>query len=789
MRNRTPRFAHDAHVVALGELIARFLVLYQRTQWRTVARAAAIDALQVADTSRTEVSDTTALDGDGISGTELVEPDCNEETRPSQLYGTPVEDPPVTDSFDAKVEENGDDIAAEPDVAIDSHTPVADQTFGDKETATPELLYDDDSDDEVENELLQAPGTPMAQGLPDIPPAIEDTSGEFENLYEKSLQSIGIIYLEDLCDGLKTPVSVTPTAIEDGTEDHLGEAMAYFLQLTAEQSLIDEAQDPSTSEVMETVGLEKTPNVDEEDSPSLPQDIWSDANSPLAKDAEPIALVEDDTEISGTIMPDVETVNMERSPSDEEEGAPLGEDGPVKEKTLPDILVYDEAGLQQEGHEEEAHQEEYSPFASFITGEEPQAHHAMTMGFMDDNIPEEAIEGDSYLGTGPVMGISSGEPRTAYCRIPLLVRSVQLGEIDRRRPGVPSGAQNTSVRIPGTPKAWVPEVVGFNVETCDYLEEIFAAIDCYWFDQPNGNQYWQQRKFVISWLRRAIRGYSYEGFKEALADGLAENQRARFKRTVMALQPLHQHPVLACATAALYGELAVALGNRFGEFAEEVILILLALRGSPFAVLAEEAQATVTKILKNVKAFDPQAFIPYLLDKDLTRLCTSNSVEGRRHVLAHLRTILVWHRESARIRLTSNIKLIQEVEDAIMAGLRDEDKALQSIAVDCYWAFTTTWPVRGKLLRVWLNPRIGAMLDERKELSCALDAREESSKVVPQLVVQMPAGEEFKPLETTELWEGVIPFPSRRGTGTRRRTNSNFLGPFPWITQRELETE
>ncbi|KAG8940980.1 hypothetical protein FRC03_004935, partial [Tulasnella sp. 419] len=315
------------------------------------------------------------------------------------------------------------------------------------------------------------------------------------------------------------------------------------------------------------------------------------------------------------------------------------------------------------------------------------------------------------------------------------------------------------------------------------LFEAFVVFDAC-FSSPKD---WVIQLEMIMWLAGTFYGFVFLGFQHALLKGLAE--KSRFERTLALLNQVRLHPELVCATARFYGELAAALGNRFGRLAAQAIVPLLQLRGSNVPGVASDTQGAVEKILRHISNIPPHEFIPLLLDK---KLFGGNSPQSRGYILQHLTTFLLWHQNDVRKQITQ-ISVLQQIREIIVRGLKDRDAGVRRSAVDCYWAYHQTWTKRGDELWRSQSTDIKTMLDAgRNDALCPAETGSTTPTMEPpQLIIHSPEGQEaFKPLEKDSLWDGIVPFPFVNPIwGDDPVIDDNFLGPMPWVGRIALELE
>ncbi|KAG8938610.1 hypothetical protein FRC03_007072 [Tulasnella sp. 419] len=203
------------------------------------------------------------------------------------------------------------------------------------------------------------------------------------------------------------------------------------------------------------------------------------------------------------------------------------------------------------------------------------------------------------------------------------------------------------------------------------------------------------------------------------------------------------------------GELAVALSNGFNTLTDQGILPLLHLRGTTVSKVASESQRAVTQILQT---FDPHAFLPVLINLD-KKLVDGTTLQGRKWILIHLRTILIWHRARFQNQATE-VTTINWIETTIRRGFTDRNSGIWLIVAKCFWTYQQTWPQKGMKFWELQNQHIRSMRDGEKYSSYTSYKPEMAlpTTAVPDIAVSSPRKESSPTLRGDALgWDRTFP--------------------------------
>ncbi|KAG8911802.1 suppressor of tub2 mutation [Tulasnella sp. 418] len=214
---------------------------------------------------------------------------------------------------------------------------------------------------------------------------------------------------------------------------------------------------------------------------------------------------------------------------------------------------------------------------------------------------------------------------------------------------------------------------------------------------------WNPRQQSVDIIRGMILTDVHVSFKKEF---YGELKGGMLELTLSALSSLRT--TLASKAAALYSELAVAMGASFDQALVGIVLPpLLNMGGSTKNIIATKTQGTALDILEHGSYQSG-----YVVNLLTTCYTGEKSVKKRIYALSHMETALPVH--CAKAQGTAGMgQCGKSMEACISKGLSDSSKEAKDVSCRCFLLFEKLFPKAGVGMRMKMDGKVKKLLESK----------------------------------------------------------------------------
>ncbi|KAG8952852.1 suppressor of tub2 mutation [Tulasnella sp. 419] len=240
------------------------------------------------------------------------------------------------------------------------------------------------------------------------------------------------------------------------------------------------------------------------------------------------------------------------------------------------------------------------------------------------------------------------------------------------------------------------------IRSAKELAERFDSMKVF-FTGKETEDNWKPRQQSVNIIRGMILTDVHVSFK---GEFYGELKGGMLELTLLALTSLRT--TLASKAAALYSELAVAMGASFDQALVGIVLPpLLNMGGSTKNIIATKTQGTALDILEHGSYQSG-----YVLNLLTTSYTGEKSVKKRIYALSHMETVLRVHCTQAKGTAGMG-QCGKSMEACISKGLSDSSKEAKDVSCRCFFLFEKLFPKAGVGMRMKIDGKVKKLLESK----------------------------------------------------------------------------